>query len=44
MTNFENELTALNEALVSAYDEVAPEDPCKLLAKQFDDDFPIPQE
>ncbi len=43
MTNFKEALTALNQALVTAYDEVAPEEACKLLAKHFGEDFPIPE-
>lgn len=42
MTTFKEKLEALRDALSDAYDEELPEDACKLLNKQFGDDFKIP--
>lgn len=43
MTTFKEKLEALRDALSDAYDEELPEDACKLLNKQFGDDFKIPE-
>lgn len=42
MENFKAALESLCVALDEAYDETLPEDACKLLVKQFGDEFPIP--
>lgn len=39
---FGDKLHALHAALCDAYEEALPEDACKLLRKQFGDEFPIP--
>jgi predicted nucleotidyltransferase len=43
MATFKQKLEALRDALSDAYDEELPEDACKLLNKQFGDDFKIPE-
>ena len=43
MKNFREKLEALRDALQKAYDEELPEDACKLLKKQFGDDFKVPE-
>lgn len=43
MEAFKTALETLRDALDAAYDETLPEDACKLLAKQFGDDFPVPE-
>lgn len=43
MTTLKEKLEALRDALSDAYDEELPEDACKLLNKQFGDDFKIPE-
>lgn len=43
MGTFEAKLKSLRDALQSAYDEDLPEDACKLLNKQFGDDFRVPE-
>lgn len=43
MTTFKERLQTLRDALRDAYDEDLPEDACKLLNKQFGDDFKIPE-
>jgi predicted nucleotidyltransferase len=43
MEYFQSRLEGLRDALQSAYDEDLPEDACKLLAKQFGDDFKVPE-
>jgi hypothetical protein len=43
MKNFKEKLEALRDALQKAYDEELPEDACKLLKKQFGDDFKVPE-
>ena len=40
---FHANLEALRDALNDAYDEDLPEDACKLLIKQFGDDFKVPE-
>jgi hypothetical protein len=42
MICFKEKLEVLRDALSDAYDEDLPEDACKLLNKQFGDDFEIP--
>lgn len=42
MEAFKTALEALRDALDAAYDETLPEDACKLLAKQFGTEFPVP--
>lgn len=42
MDNFKAKLESLRDALKQAYDEPLPEDACKILAKQFGDEFPVP--
>jgi hypothetical protein len=42
MALFQGKLAALREALEAAYDDDLPEDACKLLNKQFGDDFKVP--
>jgi hypothetical protein len=42
MKNFKERLEALRDALQEAYDEELPEDACKVLKKQFGDDFKVP--
>jgi hypothetical protein len=43
MATFKEKLEALRDALSDAYDEELPEDACKLLKKQFGDDFKVPE-
>lgn len=43
METLQAKLTALQEALDEAYNEDLPEDACKLLNKQFGDDFKVPE-
>lgn len=43
MTAFKEKLEALRDALADAYDEDLPEDACKMLNKQFGDDFKVPE-
>ncbi|WP_371229713.1 cyclic GMP-AMP synthase DncV-like nucleotidyltransferase [Pseudomonas sp. QE6] len=43
MKNFKEKLEALRDALQKAYAEDLPEDACKLLKKQFGDDFKVPE-
>jgi len=43
MKNFKEKLEALRDALQDAYNEELPEDACKLLKKQFGDDFKVPE-
>lgn len=43
MTDFQGRLESLRDALRDAYDEELPEDACKLLKKQFGDDFKVPE-
>lgn len=43
MKDFKERLESLRDALQQAYDEELPEDACKLLKKQFGDDFKIPE-
>lgn len=43
MKDFKERLESLRDALQKAYDEELPEDACKVLNKQFGDDFKIPE-
>lgn len=43
MATFKEKLEGLRDALSDAYDEDLPEDACKLLNKQFGDDFKVPE-
>ncbi|MBP0633182.1 MULTISPECIES: nucleotidyltransferase [unclassified Cupriavidus] len=43
MATFKEKLEGLRDTLNDAYDEDLPEDACKLLNKQFGDDFKIPE-
>ena len=43
MKVFKEKLESLRDALSDAYDEELPEDACKLLKKQFGDDFKVPE-
>ena len=43
MKNFKEKLESLRDALRDAYNEELPEDACKLLKKQFGDDFKVPE-
>ncbi|WP_199236554.1 nucleotidyltransferase [Ramlibacter sp. WS9] len=43
MKTFKEKLEALRDALQEAYDEELPEDACKVLKKQFGDDFKVPE-
>lgn len=43
MATFKAKLEALRDALSDAYYEELPEDACKLLNKQFGDDFKVPE-
>lgn len=43
MKKFQEKLEALRDALSEAYDEELPEDACKVLKKQFGDDFKVPE-
>lgn len=42
MTSFKEKLENLQKALEDAIEEAAPEEACKLLQKQFGDEFPVP--
>lgn len=41
-TNFKSKLETLRDALVDAENESDPHEACKILRKQFGDDFPVP--
>lgn len=43
MTTFKEKLENLRDALEAARDEVDPYEACKILQKQFGDDFPVPE-
>ena len=43
MKDFKERLEALRDALQKAHDEELPEDACKVLKKQFGDDFKVPE-
>ena len=43
METFQSKLEALQDALDEAYNEDLPEDACKVLTKQFGDDFKVPE-
>lgn len=43
MKNFREKLESLRDALRDSYNEELPEDACKLLKKQFGDDFKVPE-
>lgn len=43
MKTFKEKLESLRDALRDAYNEELPEDACKLLKKQFGDDFKVPE-
>lgn len=43
MDTFKTNLTALRDALDEAEKEELPEEACKILRKQFGDDFPVPE-
>jgi hypothetical protein len=43
MKNFQERLESLRDALRDAYNEELPEDACKLMKKQFGDDFKVPE-
>ena len=43
MMDFKERLESLRDALQEAYDEDLPEDACKVLQKQFGDDFKVPE-
>jgi hypothetical protein len=43
MDAFKDRLKALRDALRNAYDETLPEEACKVLSRQFGDEFPIPE-
>ncbi len=43
MTAFKEKLEALLDALNEAYDEDLPEDACKILNRQFGEDFKVPE-
>lgn len=43
MKDFKERLESLRDALQKAYDEELPEDACKVLKKQFGDDFKVPE-
>ena len=43
MKNFRERLESLRDALLDAYNEELPEDACKLLKKQFGNDFKVPE-
>jgi len=43
METFQSTLEALRDALDEAYNEDLPEDACKVLTKQFGDDFKVPE-
>lgn len=43
MDTFKEKLEALRDTLSDAYNEELPEDACKLLKKQFGDDFKVPE-
>lgn len=43
MKDFKERLETLRDALQRAYDEQLPEDACKVLKRQFGDDFKVPE-
>ena len=43
MTNFKEKLKSLKEALEEAVEKADTREACKLLQKQFGDDFPVPE-
>jgi hypothetical protein len=43
MTNFKAKLEDLHDAMIEARDETDPRESCKILRKQFGDDFPVPE-
>jgi hypothetical protein len=43
MKTFKEKLESLRDALRDAFNELLPEDACKLLRKQFGDDFKVPE-
>jgi hypothetical protein len=43
MQDFKERIESLRNALQNAYDEELPEDACKVLKKQFGDDFKVPE-
>lgn len=43
MKDFRERLESLRDALQKAYDDELPEDACKVLKKQFGDDFKVPE-
>jgi hypothetical protein len=43
MSTVKSKFEVLRDALQEAYDEDLPEDACKVLKKQFGDDFPVPE-
>jgi hypothetical protein len=43
MKDFKERLESLRDALQKAYNEELPEDACKVLKKQFGDDFKVPE-
>lgn len=43
MKDFKERLESLRDALQDAYDEELPEDACKLLRRQFGNDFKVPE-
>jgi SOS response regulatory protein OraA/RecX len=43
MDDFKMKLESLRDALQEAYDEDLPEDACKVLKKQFGEDFKVPE-
>ncbi|MNR68203.1 hypothetical protein D3C85_1926260 [compost metagenome] len=42
MSTVKSKFEVLRDALQDAYDEELPEDACKVLKKQFGDDFMVP--
>jgi hypothetical protein len=43
MTNFKEKLESLHQVLKETIEEADPTEACKLLQKQFGDDFPVPE-
>ncbi len=43
MTNFKDRLENLRDAMTEACDETDPREACKILRKEFGDDFPVPE-
>ena len=43
MESFKTALESLRDALQDAHDDLLPEEACKILRRQFGDDFPIPE-